>query len=168
MNTPRQLKDMNVFGDGQSFLGECKTFTRPKLTERLEEIRMGGLDGVEIPMGLEKLECTHKYGGEMPALNRQFGVGRLDGAQLRFVGAYKNDATGALDDVQVIIRGRHVEIDNGDDESGKASESTYKTSCVYYKQTRNGQVEFEIDKLNNVFIVYGVDRNAELRKIIGG
>ena len=55
----------------------------------------------------------------------------------------------------------------GGDEVGEDTEVTYKTTCVYYKQTRNGVVEFEIDVLNKVFIVGGVDRMAEERRILG-
>lgn len=167
MNLPRQLKDMNVFVNGTSCIGECTTFTRPKLTEKLEGYRAGGMMGeVQLQMGLEALEVTHKYGGDMPNLNRDFGAAEIDASQLRFAGGYQNDVTGGLDDVQIIVHGRHVEIDAGDDEVGSKSGTTYKTACVYYKQTRNGVVEFEIDMLGGVFIVYGVDRNAELRAII--
>lgn len=169
MNLPRQLKDMNVFGAGQSFLGECLSFTRPKLTMKTEDYRGGGMLGeVKLNMGLDALEVTHKYGGDMPALNKEFGANQIDASQLRFVGAYQNDATGVLDNVEVIVRGRHEEIDAGDDEIGSKSGSTYKTACVYYKQTRNGEVEFEIDMLAGVFNVGGVDRWAEIRAITRG
>lgn len=167
MNLPRQLKDMNVFVNGTSCIGEALTFTRPKLTMKLEEYRGGGmLGGVQLQMGLEALEVTHKYGGDMPILNKGFGAAAIDADQLRFAGAYQNDATGQLDDVQIIVRGRHAEIDAGDDEPGSKSGTSYKTNCVYYKQTRNGVVEFEIDMTAGVFIVDGVDRQAEIRAIV--
>lgn len=166
---PRQLKDFAVFSVANRFHGECLTFTRPKLAMKLEEYRAGGMPGpVDLQMGLEKLEVTHKYGGDMPALNREFGAAEIDASQLRFAGAYQRDSDGPYDDVQIIIRGRHVEIDAGDDEVGSKSGTSYKTSCTYYKQVRNGIVEFEIDMLGNVFRVYGVDRLAEVRRIIGG
>jgi P2 family phage contractile tail tube protein len=170
MNLPRQLQDMNVHGDGNSFLGQCVKFTRPKLAEKLEELNSGGLlSSVQISTGrIEPLVCTHAYGGEMPTLNKGFGAPELDANQLRFSAAYQDDSTGQLDDVQIVIRGKHVEIDNGDDEVGSKSGATYKTNAVYYKQTRNGYVEFEIDVLNSVFLVYGVDRRAQIRAIIGG
>tara|TARA_R110002167_G_scaffold12963_4_gene54858 strand:- start:7091 stop:7600 length:510 start_codon:yes stop_codon:yes gene_type:complete len=165
---PRQLKDMNVFSESNSFAGQVQVFTRPKLAMKLEEYRAGGMPGaVDLQMGIEKLEVTHKYGGDMPELNRGFGAPRVDASQLRFAGAYQNDETGNYDDVQIIVRGRHVEIDAGDDEVGSKSGTTYKTTCSYYKQTRNGVVEFEIDMMGNVFNVYGVDRLAEVRRITG-
>ena len=169
MNLPRQLKDMNVFGAGQSFLGESLSFTRPKLTMATEDYKGGGmLAPAKLNMGLDALEVTHKYGGDMPALNNEFGAAEIDASQLRYVGAYQNDATGELDNVEIIIRGRHEEIDAGDDEVGSKSGTTYKTAVVYYKQTRNGVIEFEIDTLAGVFMVGGVDRWAEIRAITRG
>lgn len=165
---PRQLKDMAVFNAAHSFAGQCLAFTPPKLAMKMEEHRGGGMLGpVDLQLGLEKLEVTHKYGGAMPELNREFGANQMDASQLRFAGAVQNDDTGGYDDVQIIVRGRHTEIDEGDHEVGSKSGATYKTSCVYYKQTRNGVIEFEIDMLAGVFIVYGQDRWAEVRRITG-
>jgi P2 family phage contractile tail tube protein len=164
MNLPRQLMDMNTFGGGQSFLGECLSFTRPKIALAMEEYRGGGMPGpVKLAVGLQGIEVTHKYGGDMPALNSEFGAAEVDASQLRWVGSYQNQATGELDNVEVVVRGRHEEIDTGDDEVGSKSGTTYKTTCSYYKQVRNGVVEFEIDMLGAVFIVNGVDRWADIR-----
>lgn len=167
MKTPRQLQDMNVFADGRPLSGQCQSFTRPKIVVKTEDYLGAGLGAtVKLSMGsLEGLEATHKYGGEIPELNAGIGEARLDASQLRFVGAYLNEENGRYDAVEIIIRGRHSEGDHGDDEVGSKSGSTYKTDCVYYKQSRNGVVEFEIDVLNKVFIVNGRDRWAELRRI---
>lgn len=167
MNLPRQLQDMNVFADGRPLTGQCQTFTRPKLVIKTEEYLGAGMGApVKLHMGsLEGLEVTHKYGGEMPELNAGFGASRLDASALRFAGAYKNDATGGYDNVQITVRGRHNEIDPGDDQVGDKSGHSYKTDVVYYKQVRNGVVEFEIDVLDKKLIVNGVDRWAELRAI---
>lgn len=168
MNLPRKIKDMNLFQDGESFLGENKVFTRPKLALATEDYRGGGLGApIKIATGLQALECEHTYGGEIPAIKRRFGDPTLDGVQFRFAGAYQNEATGAYDDVQIIIRGRHEELDAGNDEPGSDTEFKVKTSCVYYKEMRNGETEIEVDILGRRFIVFGVDRWAEIRSIIG-
>lgn len=168
MNLARKLKDMVVHGDGQSFIGECKTFTRPPLEMEGEDWRGGGMIApVKLFTGLQALEVEHEYGGEIPALNRGFAAHQVDASQLRFTGAYQNAATGAYDHVEITVRGRTFAIDAGGDEVGGDTAVTYKTACVYYKQVRNGAVEFEIDVMNKVFVVYGVDRMAEERRILG-
>ena len=167
MQLPRQLKDMNVFNAANSFAGQAQKFTRPKLVIKTEDYRGAGMLGsVKLDMGLEAIEVEHEYGGAMPELNREFGTTDIDGSQLRFAGAYQNDSTGRYDDVQIVVRGRHIEIDAGTDEVGAKSGTKYKTACTYYKQTRNGRVEFEIDMIAGTFLVDGVDRRAELRRIV--
>lgn len=168
MNLPRKLKDMVVHGNGESFMGECKTFTRPPLEMQGEDWKGGGMIApVKLFNGLGALEVEHTYGGEIPALNATFAERAIDATQLRFTGSYQNEGTGAYDHVEITVRGRTYGIDAGGDEVGGDTEVTYKTSCVYYKQVRNGRVEFEIDVLNKVFIVAGVDRMAEERAILG-
>lgn len=168
MNLPRKLKDMVVHGDGEAFYGDAKTFTRPPLELEGEDWKGSGMIApVKIFNGLQALEVEHTYGGEIPALNRTFGEHRVDASQLRFTGAYRNEANGAYDHVEIVVRGRTYGIDAGGDEVGGDTEVSYKTTCVYYKQIRNGRVEFEIDVMNKVFMVYGVDRMAEERRILG-
>ncbi|WP_242913486.1 phage major tail tube protein [Brevundimonas pishanensis] len=168
MKLPRKLKDMVVHGNGESFMGECKTFTRPPLEMEGEDYRGAGMIApVKLFTGLAGLEVEHVYGGEIPALNATFAEHALDASQLRFTGAYQHGADGAYDHVEITVRGRTFAIDAGGDEIGGDTEVTYKTTCVYYKQVRNGRVEFEIDVLNKVFIVAGVDRMAEERSILG-
>ena len=88
-------------------------------------------------------------------------------AQLRFAGAYQRDDTGAVDAVEVVVRGRHEEIDMGDAKPGDDTEFTVKTAVSYYKLSINGVVEIEIDLVNMIEVAGGVDRLAEQRRAIG-
>lgn len=169
MQLPRKLKDMNVFQDGQSFLGECKSLVRPKLVLQTEDYRAGGLGGpVKLDLGIQALEAEHTYGGVIPAIQRSFGAARLDSVQLRFAGAYQREDTGRYDEVQIVMGGRHEELDAGTDAVGEDGEFKVKTAVVYYKETVNGEVILEVDILGRVLRVGGVDRWAEARSIIGG
>ena len=55
----------------------------------------------------------------------------------------------------------------GDAEPGADTEHSISTTCSYYKLIVNGTTEIEIDLLNMVEIVGGVDRLAEQRTAIG-
>lgn len=168
MGLPRKLKNLNLFGDGESFIGQVKTVTLPTLSRTFEDYRGGGMDGpVKVDMGQEAITLEATYGGFMLAILRQYGVTRVDGVQLRFAGAYQRDDAGAVDAVEIVVRGRHEEIEAGDAEAGEDTEFNVTTVCAYYKLTVNGRVEIEIDLLNMVFIVNGVDRLAEQRRAIG-
>jgi P2 family phage contractile tail tube protein len=168
MALPRKLKNLNLFGDGESFLGQVTEVKLPTLTRSMEDYRGGGMSGpVKIDNGQEAIELESKFGGLMRSVLRQYGVTRHDGVQLRFAGAYQRDDTGAVDAVEVVVRGRHSEIDPGTAKAGDDTEFTVKTACSYFKLVINGVTEIEIDLVNMVEIIGGVDRLAEQRRAIG-
>lgn len=168
MALPRKLKNFNLFGDGESYLGQVVEVKLPTLTRSMEDYRGGGMAGpVKIDNGQEAIELEHKYGGLMRPILRQYGITRHDGVMLRFAGAYQRDDTGGVDAVEIVIRGRHSEIDAGTAKAGDDTEFTVKTSVSYYKLTINGVTEIEIDLINMIETVGGIDRLAAQRRAIG-
>lgn len=168
MALPRKLKNLVLFNDGNNYLGQVATVTLPKLTRKMEDWRGGGMDGaVKIDMGQEALQLAWTAGGILPTAVRQFGATDASGVPLRFAGAYQADDTGTVDAVEVAVRGRHSEIEMGDAKVGEATEHKFTTELSYYKLTVNGRVEVEIDLLNFVFNVNGVDRLADQRSALG-
>lgn len=165
---PAKLKNFNVFGNGESWLGQVGEITPPKLTRKVEQWRGGSMLGeVDIDLGLEKLELELKIGGLLLGALRMFGLVGIAGAQLRFVGAYQDDQSGEVMALEIVTRGRMTEIDLGTGKAGDNTEHTYKLSATYMKWTVNGRVEAEVDLLNNIFIVDGVDLTAQIRIALG-
>jgi P2 family phage contractile tail tube protein len=168
MALPRTLKHFNVFADGVSHAGEVEEIDLPKLTRKVEEYRAGGMNGpVEIDLGGDKLEIETTYGGLMREILKQFGTTTVDGAMLRFAGAYQREDTGAVDAVEIVVRGRHTEIDFGKAKAGSKDPFKVKSALSYYKLTVNGEEWIEIDHVNFIERVFGVDRLAEQRRAIG-
>lgn len=169
MGFPRKLKQMMMFVNSVSYVGETNSVTLPKLDRKFEGYRSGGMNrSAKIDMGGgDDLDVEHTYGGPMRELIRQYGVSTMGGVQLRFAGAYENDDTGEVDSVEIVLRGRHEEIDRGEQKPGEGGEFKVKTACVYYKEIWNGVTEVEIDVLGMVEIVGGVDRLAEYRAALG-
>lgn len=168
MALPKKLKNMNLFVDGENYRGQVATVTLPTLTRTFEDYRGGGMDGpVKVDMGQEAIELEWGCGGFMREVLRQYGVTSVTGVLLRFAGAYQNDESGSVDSVEVVVKGRHEEIEAGEAKPGEDTEFSVKTACAYYKLSVNGTVEIEIDLLNMIFVVGGVDRLAEQRRAIG-
>lgn len=168
MSLPSKLKNLNVFNDGVSYLGLVTEFKLPTLTRKMEEYRAGGMAGpVDIDLGQEKIEAEWKCGGMMRGVLRQYGAVRHNGVQLRFAGAYQREDTGEVDAVEVVIRGRHSEIDAGTGKAGEDTEFSVKTSASYYKLSINGRTEIEIDMVGMICTVDGVDLLAAQRRAIG-
>lgn len=168
MGMPSVLKNMMLFNEGQNYLGTIKTVSLPTLTRKLEDYRGGGMNGtVKTDHGLNAMEMSATFGGPMRDILRQFGVVRLNGIYMRFVGAYQRDDDGAANSIEVVVRGRHEEIEMGDQEVGAQGEFTVKSALAYYKLIWNGRTEIEIDPLRGLEFIGGIDRNAEIRAILG-
>jgi len=167
MATPQMLKNMNLFNEGQSWLGEVKSVTLPKLARKLEEYRGAGMDAaIKYDMGGEPLELEAVYGGPMRGILAQYGATSAAGVFQRFVGYYQDDGTGEGATVEVTVRGRHEEIEAGEQKPGEAGDFKVKSALVYYRLDWNGRTLIEIDVPGMVFLVDGIDRLAEQRAAI--
>lgn len=165
---PHKLKKSLLFNEGRSYLGETGEITLPKLSRKMEEWRGGGSGGpVMVDMGNDAIEFEWKVGGVARQVLGQYGEPRVDGLGLTFVGQYQSDDAGTNMMVEISVRGRHQEIDMGGAKDGDDTEWSVKTVCSYLKIEINGVEEIEIDLLNQVFRVRGVDRDAEWRAFIG-
>lgn len=168
MAMPRKLKNLNLFNDGNTYIGQVGEVTLPKLTRKMEDWRGGGMNApIKIDQGMEGLEIEVVCGGFMREVFTQFGMARHDGVMLRFAGAYQRDDTGLVDAVEVVVRGRHEEIEAGKAKAGDDTEFKFKTVASYYKLSINGETLVEIDIPNFVEIVGGTDRMREQRIAIG-
>ncbi|MBV8635663.1 MAG: phage major tail tube protein [Burkholderiaceae bacterium] len=168
MGLPAKLKNFSLFNDGISYIGMVPELTLPKLSRKMEEYIAGGMNGpIEIDMGNEKIELDWSAGGIVVDALKQYGIATHNGVQLRFAGGYQCDDTGEVKAMEVVVRGRHKEIDFGNAKVNDKTEHKFKTTCSYYKLTVNGENIIELDFINGVETVGGVDRTAEIRRAIG-
>ncbi|AOE85836.1 phage major tail tube protein [Pseudomonas sp. TCU-HL1] len=170
MALPKKLKHMNLFNDGNSYMGVAKTVTLPKLARKLEAWRGAGMDGpvkADLGMSDDGIQLEWTLGGWDLLPLRQFGITSASGVQLRWAGSVQRDDTAQVSAVEIVVRGRHEEIDFGDAEPGEDTEHKITTTCSYYKLVVDGRTEIEIDLLNFTLIVDGRDLLAEHRRAIG-
>lgn len=168
MAMPRKLKNLNLFNDGNSYIGQVAEVTLPKLTRKMEDWRGGGMNApIKIDHGMEPVEIEATCGGFMRDVFKQFGLARHDAVMLRFAGAYQADDTGDVVPCEIVVRGRHEEIEAGKAKAGDDTEFKFKTACSYYKLTFNGETLVEIDIPNFVEVIGGEDRLAAQRAAIG-
>jgi P2 family phage contractile tail tube protein len=168
MGLLRTLKDMILFNEGLRYLGECRTVSLPTLTRKTEEYRGAGMSApLMMDMGMEAMELSFTCSAPMRDVLRQWGTPTVDGVYLRFVGNYQEDDTAAVDHIEVIVRGRHTEIEMGDQETGEVGEFKATFAVAYYKLEWNGRTEIEIDPINMIEVVNGIDRLAERRASLG-
>ena len=136
----------------------------------MEAFRGAGMNGpvkADLGMSDDGLQFEWTLGGlDLTAL-KQFGAIKADGVMLRFAGAYQQDDTGETVACEIVVRGRHETIDMGEAAPGEDTEHKITTACTYYKLIVNGEEIIEIDVLNFIEKVDGVDLLEAQRKAIG-
>ncbi|EFH3417359.1 TPA: phage major tail tube protein [Escherichia coli] len=134
MALPRKLKHLNLFNDGNNWQGIVESLTLPKFTRKYEKYRGGGMPGaVDVDLGLDDsaLDTEFSIGGTELLLFKQMGKATVDGIQLRFTGSIQRDDTGEVQAVELVVRGRHKEVDSGEWKTGE-SNTTKVTSTNSY------------------------------------
>ena len=170
MALPKKLKMMDLFNEGNSYLGQTGEVTLPKLGRKFEDWRGGGMNGnIKWDNGLsdDMIEFAWKLGGIDPLVIGQYGAATVGAIGLRFAGSYQRDDTGETSSLEMVVRGRHEEIDLGNAKAGDDTELSIKTIWSYLKITIDGKVLIEIDIPGVKEVVNGVDRLAQHRKNIG-
>lgn len=141
MALPRKLKHLNLFNDGNNWQGIVESLTLPKFTRKYEKYRGGGMPGaVDVDLGLDDsaLDTEFSIGGTELLLFKQMGKSTVDGIQLRFTGSIQRDDTGEVQAVELVVRGRHKEVDSGEWKTGE-SNTTKVTSNRTYANRSNAE-----------------------------
>lgn len=170
MALPRKLKHLNIFVDGDNWIGVAEEFTPAKLSMKTEEYRGGGMPGsVEINMGLDggALNTEFTFGGYEAALLKKMHAAKIDAVLVRFAGSFQRDDTGEVVPVEIVQRGRIKEIDSGNMKTGDNTQMKVSMLNTYYKVIVNGEELVEIDIVNMIHKVNGVDMMEAHRKAIG-
>ena len=159
---PKKLKKFTAFVDGTGYLGKVEEVEPPKLVVKTEEYRSGGMDAsVEIDMGMEKLEATITFAEYSPELFTKFGV--IDGADVPFTLRGAIQADSEADAVIIELRGRIRELDPGSWKAGDNTTLKVAVAVRYYKLTIAGKEVVEIDPVNMIRKIGGVDQLASQR-----
>lgn len=170
MALPKKLKYFNMFFDGDNYFGMVPEITPAKLTKKLEEYQAGGMPvAVAVDMGFDAgaLDMDITLCGLDAGLIKKWGVTTADGMQVRFAGSYQDDASGEAVACEIQTRGRFSEIDPGSAKVGDDTSHKYSLKNSYYKLTINGEEIVEIDALNMIYNVAGVDILKQHRANIG-
>lgn len=165
---PSNLKNFNLYADGESLMGVAEEITLPKLARKMEEYEAAGMAGpVDIDMGAEKMVLDWTCAGLVFSAIKQFGAAKPDALMLRYSGAYQREDTGVTHAVEIVVRGRHAEIDMGTAKIKDKTVTKIKTSLAYYKLIVDGEELIEFDALGMIFRVNGKDLLEDQRKAVG-
>lgn len=166
---PETLKRMAVYADGTSYLGKAEEITLPTIERATEDYRGAGMGGpVKLGVGWGELMMGIKLKEYSASMLKLLSKGAIDGAGLRFVGAFKSDDPGASAvAIEVVARGRLDKLDLGTAKEGDLTDMETEFPLSYFRFDRNGETLVELDYVNGVEVIAGEDVMAELRRIIG-
>lgn len=164
---PQTLYNTNLFVDGVSFSGDVPSLGLPKLTIKTDDYRGGGMDGpIEMDQGLDKLEANFTTNGVRFEALKYFGLADQTAFNAVFRGSFKGQK-GATTAVIATLRGMLKEVDPGDWKPGDKAEFKFAIAVSYYKLEVGGRLMYEIDPLNSVRVINGVDQLAAVRRDLG-
>jgi uncharacterized protein len=164
---PRVLKNFSLFVDGRGLAGTVSTLTLPTLTTKMEEFRGGGMDApVEIDMGMERLEASFELFDYDENILGLYGLSDGAATQVTARGALRRDGEAAVPMV-VNMTGVVKAMEPGDWQAGEQTSMTCQVALRYLKITIGGREVVEIDKVNMVRRINGVDQLESIRNAIG-
>jgi P2 family phage contractile tail tube protein len=165
---PQNLKNFALFIDGRGYAGKAPEVSLPKLTRKTREYNAGGMAGpVELDMGLEKLELNFTLEEFNQDVLKLWGVSNLQQVALRLTGTVNDDSSDEHKPVEVVVRGRWKEVDFGSWKKGDAASMKVMVNAAYYRLSVDSEELIEIDMINMIEKVGGIDRLESQRANLG-
>lgn len=165
---PITLKNFNVFVDGDSYAGTAKTIELPTITKKIEDIRTAGMIGdVGLDMGFEKMEMTVTYIGVDSRHFGQLSKCGVNNLPIRYVGAYERQDTCSYVTREVYMRGGLTELALGEMELGSINEQELVYNVSYIRIVDDGVELLELDLVNGIYKVGGVDKTSRINAMLG-
>lgn len=152
------------------YVGDTTTYTRPDIEMQTDGFSGAGIMGeIDLPTlgqlaGMEGELAFNKTTEEMVALFTP----TAHTIEVRWVTNTLNTATGDIE-VQAnkeIVKFLPKSISLGDIEGNETNEASMTYEILSYQYLIAGKTVIKIDKLNNVFIVNGVDYSAKIRNLL--
>lgn len=163
---PRNIKGYTSFIDGWGMAGITTGGKLPVIKAKVEGYRDGGMDGEdELEFGIEKLESELTF-SELNETVMLAVLGRDKPITLR--GSMEGEGPNAVA-IPVIaqMRGLVTSVDPGEWGDPKKGEVKLALTPNYYRLRIGGREIYEIDLLNGVRRIGGVDQLAGRRAALG-
>jgi len=166
---PEFVKQANLIVDGFGKLGKMENAQLPKMVEKSEDWRGGGMLGdVEIELGFEKMEFAFKVGGVDSQIVKLWGLKKNAIKPFQLLGNAVAEDTGEAKGVAAYIRGRLKEVEFDEWKAGGSLGMLSGTVAInYYRLIINKEEMIEYDPVNIVLKIGGEDQVADMRANLG-
>ena len=166
-----RLTNANIYMDGNNLLGRAEEISLPMIKHKMSEHKALGMIGsAEFFSGIEKLECKIKWNSLYPEVLKK-AANPFKTVQLQARASLETyNSMGKLAEAPAIayISGTFKEFPLGNIKAGDNAEYETNLAVNYAKLIVAGEEIFEIDILENIYKVSGVDIMQDYRNNIGG
>jgi uncharacterized protein len=160
----------NVLLGGAAMLGRAEEVDLPDVKAKMSDHKALGLFGAaELPSGIDKLEASFKWNSYYADVLQHIpNIFTSISLQVRAsVETWDSTGRSAQAALVVYLTGTFKEFSAGKFKPHDNVELPSKMNVLYIKQVLNGQELYEIDVLNNIYKVGGVDMLATYRSNLG-
>jgi P2 family phage contractile tail tube protein len=148
--------------------GQTKNIKLPEIKWKTEGAQGGGmLMPVEIRMGMEVMKIEFSTFGWDADCYRQCKEHAISGQPLHITAALEDETTGEMHSLAITANGRVGEVSTDEFEQNKLSMTKMVINLTTYKVVLDGEVMTDIDSINGVFKMGGVDYGAKIAKALG-
>lgn len=160
------LRNFTWWVDGSSLHLELDELTPPAITDKTEELRVAGM-GMDVPLGLEKLEATVKMVTRNADVMAKMGIAPGKRIRSTFRGHTVNELDGAMQ-AEIITMEHRVSGKSDAWKGGDKSGVEYTlNSIMFYEHRVNERLLHKLDPQNFRCVVDGVDVWQEAREALG-
>mgnify|MGYP000637744151 CR=1 FL=1 len=164
LGIPGVINNFNLYNNGTAlvgltgeislpaFEGMTETLSGPGILGEIEEVIIGQFGSMELEIPFRILdEDAFKLMSPATSLN----------LTLRASEQFTVKSTGGM---RVVVRGRQKKLTGGTVKQGGAMDAAVTVEITYIMIELDGKQRIELDKINNVYKVNGVDLLAKIRK----
>lgn len=172
MSTMYVMEAVNLFcGDDDPTASKHLTLSEMKLPDLSESFADhnpgGGKVGIEVGVGIEKLNAPFKLNGFDPQVMTQFGLGTRVATNYTALGAIIDKRTGRTFQAKALMEGRLGSVSGDAFQRGQLQGYEYAIHAItHYELHFDGAEKFYFDFFTNAWRVGGVDQNAEMNRAL--
>lgn len=166
-----RVVNANVYLDGDSFLGRCEEVTAPDVKVKMADHKGLGMYGtLELPAGVDKIEAKFKWASIYPEVAAKVADPfKVVAVQVRgSIAVYNAQGRESEKPCVAHFRGVFKNLALGSYKQHDNVETSSDMTVYYAKWTVDGVDVIEVDVLENILKVNGVDALADYRANIGG
>lgn len=167
----RKLENANVYDAVLgSLLGRASEVELPSITAIMSDHEALGMNAkLELPTGIDKLEAKIRWNSQYPDAVKRYGS-VYDSVQLQVRSSsaiYEGGSRTEEQPVVVFLRGTPKMVAGGTFKQNAFEGAETDLNVTYFRLRINGEDLVEIDALNNIYKVAGVDKLAQYRANLG-